>query len=317
MTPTLNIIIVNTNSGNQLRDCLNSIASTSKEGFCLNKVIVIDNASSDQSISGLENIDLPLLVLRNPNNRGLAVGWNQGANVGKADYLLFLNPDTRLFSDSLSKPLLFLEQAANQSIGILGDQLVDDQGIIQRICARFPTPNRFFHMMFGLDRIFPRAFPSHFMREWDHQESRDVDQIMGAFLLVRDSLFRALGMFDERFFVYFEEVDLSLRAKQSGHRSFYFAESKVFHKGGGETEKMKAFRLFISLRSRILYSYKHFSWLAATLVALGTLLIEPVTRLVLAVSQLSIEGVKETIEGYIRLWGVAPRLIGSGWRRRR
>src|ERR1043166_2907938 len=115
MGPSLSIILVNTNSGNQLRECLNSIVLTKKEGFSLNQVIIVDNASSDQSISGLEDLKLPLVVIRNSKNRGFAVACNQGASVTKADYLLFLNPDTRVFDDSLSKPLLFLEEAVHKN----------------------------------------------------------------------------------------------------------------------------------------------------------------------------------------------------------
>lgn len=307
--PSLSIVIVNWNTGDLLRDCVNSIVLASKEGFQLDKVVVVDNASSGGSFDGLNNFNLPLVILRNDENRGFSTACNQGADVTDADYLLFLNPDTRLFTDALSKPLKFLRKLENNNVGILGIQHVDEAGRIERTCARFPTARRFFFMMLGLNRLLPRTFPGHFMTEWDHKESRYVDQVMGSFFLVRGSLFRALGKFDERFFVYFEEVDFSLRATRSGYRSFYFAEAAAFHKGGGSSEKVKALRLFFSLRSRILYSYKHFSWLAATLVALGTLLIEPVTRLVLAVLQFSIEEIKETIQGYIHLWRVAPQLI--------
>jgi len=107
----LDIVIVNWNSGEQLKSCLESIVKTDKTGFELNKVVVVDNASSDNSLFGLEEIDLPLKIIRNSTNRGFAAACNQGAKESDADYLLFLNPDTVLFKDSLSKPIAFMEKS--------------------------------------------------------------------------------------------------------------------------------------------------------------------------------------------------------------
>src|SRR5207245_5442374 len=136
-----------------------------------------------------------------------------------------------------------------------------------RTCARFPTPRRFLSSILGLDRALPAMFPPHFMVEWNHEESQEVDQVMGAFFLVRRSVFEALGGFDERFFVYFEEVDFSLRARKLGWRTFYLSVAQAYHLGSGlVTKPAQAARLFYSLRSRILYAYKHFNGLAATFV---------------------------------------------------
>src|SRR5205823_7218964 len=135
------------------------------------------------------------------------------------------------------------------SIGIAGIQLLDADGRIARTCARFPTPGRFFSKMLGLDTILPAAFAPHFMVEWDHNHNREVDQVMGAFFLVRRSVFEALGGFDERFFVYFEEVDFSLRARKLGWRTFYLSVAQAYHWGSGPvTKPAQATRLFYSLR---------------------------------------------------------------------
>lgn len=307
----LDIIIVNWNAGNQLQDCLESIEAMHRDGFELNRVVVVDNASTDGSADCLEDIDLPLVVIRNVQNMGFAAACNQSAKDSKADYLLFLNPDTRLFKDSLIKPLAFMEQPENQQIGIVGIQLVDEIGRIARTCARFPTPVMFFSKMFGLDRLFPRYFPSHFMREWDHAETCEVDQVMGAFFLIRRKLFKNLGGFDERFFVYFEEVDLSCRANNAGWKTVYLADAQAYHKGGGTSEQVKSTRLFYSSRSRILYGYKHFNWLSATALMLGTLMLEPVARLGLATFNRSWLQVEETLKGYAMLWCAMPKLLIS------
>ena len=173
---------------------------------------------------GLEDFsDQPISVLYNDTNRGFAAACNQGAAGTQADYLLFLNPDTRVFPDSLWRPLEFLEQEENGKVGICGVRHVDDSGAFSTSCARFPTLKIFFGQMTGLSRIFPQWFPPHLMPESECLGSRDVDQIIGAFFLVRRALFEALSGFDPRFFVYFEEVDFSLRARHAGFRSYYLA----------------------------------------------------------------------------------------------
>ena len=310
MTASVDIIIVNWNAGGQLRDCLESINNAAnRDSFELSRVVVVDNASWDGSADGLEDLRLPLSVIRNTENRGFAGACNQGAKGSRADYLLFLNPDTYLNRDSLAKPLIFMEEAFNQNIGIVGIQLLDDDGKISRTCARFPTPGRFFSKMLGLDRIFPHVFPSHFMSDWDHRESRQVDHVMGAFFLIRRSLFEELGGFDERFFVYLEDLDFSFRARQAGWRSFYLVDAQAHHEGGGTSEQGRATRLFYSLRSRIFYGYKHFGWWAATGLRLGTLLLEPWLRAAFAVAMGSLVQLKETQKAYAMLWWNLPELI--------
>lgn len=306
---SLDIIIVNWNAIAHLRDCLESIKAMRGNGFKLNRVVVVDNASTDGSVDCVDDIDLPLFVIRNAQNRGFAAACNQGATDSRSDYLLFLNPDTRLFEDSLIKPLVFMEQPENQKIGITGIQLLDEDGRVARTCARFPKPAMFFSKMLGLNMLFPRQFPSHFMSEWNHEDTREVDQVMGAFFLIRRHLFETLNGFDEQFFVYFEEVDLSYRAKNAGWKTVYLADAKVYHKGGGTSEQVKATRMFYSLRSRILYGYKHFGWLSATPLMAGTLFVEPISRLALAVWKRSGREAKETIKGYVMLWCALPELL--------
>jgi N-acetylglucosaminyl-diphospho-decaprenol L-rhamnosyltransferase len=305
---TLDIIVTNWNSGQMLVDCLKSIFNVNMSGFDISRIVIVDNASSDRSVNGLNNINskLPLKLIKNPLNLGFAAACNQGARESAADYILFLNPDTTLSKDSIIIPLQFMTRPANESIGILGIQLLSGSGVVSLTCARFPSSIRYFIKMLALDRLFPNVFRSHFMSEWDHNDSRDVDQVMGAFFLVRRSLFEQLGGFDERFFVYFEEVDFSLRARKAGWRSHYLAEAQAFHKGGGTSEQVKAARLFYSMRSRILYGFKHFGCIPATCLMLATLFIEPISRIVYALTRRSGKEMIETIRGYLMLWRDSP-----------
>lgn len=319
MIPSLDIIIVNWNSGEQLYQCLDSIKKTERKEFAISNIFIVDNASTDGSVDTITsyNDDFPVQIIRNKENIGFAAACNQAAKYSRSKYILFLNPDVKLFRNSLTKPIAFLEQPENKMVGIVGIQLLDDYGCIARTCARFPIPSRFCLISLGLSKLFPKLFPDHFMREWNHRESREVDQVMGAFLLIRRSLFQQLGGFDERFFVYFEDVDLSYRAQKSGWKSFYLADAQAYHKGGGTSRQIKDRRLFYNLRSRILYSYKHFGWWSATAVTLMTLIVEPFTRLTWAAIRLSGNEIINTVKGYLLLWRATPAILKEAWRRGR
>ena len=121
-----------------------------------------------------------------------------------------------------------------------------------------PRQDLLFHQMLGLDRLWPHRFPSHFMTDWDYRENREVDQVSGAFFLVRRKVFEELNGFDERFFMYFEDLDFAYRAKQAGWRSFYLADAQAVHFGGGASYQVKGKRLYYVLNSRALYVAKHF-----------------------------------------------------------
>jgi GT2 family glycosyltransferase len=147
------------------------------------------------------------------------------------------------------------------------------------------------------------------MTEWDHRDSRQVDQVIGAFFLVRRSLFESLEGFDERFFVYFEEVDFSYRASQLGWSSFYLAEAQAHHREHGTTEQVKALRMFYSLRSRIQYVQKHFRKPASIGLTLATLLAEPFPRLLFTMWARPPRELLDVIGGYAMLWSNVPQLL--------
>ncbi|MCK4236351.1 MAG: glycosyltransferase, partial [Candidatus Krumholzibacteria bacterium] len=171
---SVDIIIVNWNTGRQLRECLESVSGADMEGVELGRVVIVDNASSDGSERGLDGIRLPLRIIYNRENRGFAAACNQGALGSCSDYILFLNPDTVLFRNSLAVPVVFMESEANERIGVVGIQLIGDDGQPDRACARFPTPARLFSRIVGLYRLSPRLFPSYRMADWDHAEDREV-----------------------------------------------------------------------------------------------------------------------------------------------
>ena len=147
---------------------------------------------------------------------------------------------------------------------------------------------------------------------WDHAQRRQVDNVVGAFFLVRLEIFTALRGFEERCFVYLEDLDFSYRACQPGWSSMYLANTQAFHAGGGTSNQIKARRLFYSLRSRLLYAFEHFSCIGAVGVLLATFLVEPLSRSALTLLRRSWAGLTATWATYGMLWRWLPRWVLEG-----
>jgi len=308
LAASLEIVIVNRNSGLQLFECLSSISAADKTGIELRQVCVVDDASTDDSLREITLMSLPLKILRNDVHTGYGASCNRGAAESDAKYILFLNTDTVLHPSSLIVPIRYLEQSGHSTVGIVGVQLLDDRGAVSRSCSRFPTFGRMLAIVLGLDRVLPSIFPRHQMAEWDHLETREVDQVIGAFMLVRRTVFEQLGGYDERFFVYMEDLDFSLRMRELGYRSVYLSTATAFHGGGGTSRRVKAESLFFLLRSRFQYAVKHFGKPRGLVILLATLGVEPVSRLVLTVWRRSWDDAWATLKAYARLWKELPRL---------
>lgn len=303
----IDVIVVNWNAGHQLRQCIESVIEFGGEN--VSSIVVADNGSSDgsaDSVVGLPKVQL----IRTGENLGFGKACNLGAMQTSSKYLLFLNPDAAIYSDTISNALTYIEAPANVGVGICGVQLIEESGHIARSCARFPTPYRLVLSTLGIDRVL--ASFGHFMAEWDHSETRLVDHVIGAFFLVRRDMFELLHGFDERFFVYLEDLDFSYRARQAGWKSVYLTSTRAFHAGGGTSNQVKARRLFYSMRSRLLYSFKHFSRFGALSVLMATLLLEPLSRSTLALSRGSWSSLKETWSAYRMLWRWLPQWAFKG-----
>jgi len=309
----VDIVIVNWNAGHQLRDCISSIRDL--HGDVLTRIVVVDNASSDDSLNGIEFLGIPVTIIRNESNFGFAAACNQGAAIATMPYLLFLNPDTRLYENSLDTPLSFMANPENAKIGICGIQLINESGQVDRSCARFPTPLIFLLQSVGLNKLPGlRRFSLH-RTDWDHATTRTVDHVIGAFFLVRRSLFEQLQGFDERFFVYLEDLDFSRRAHLNGWQSVYLTRAQAFHAGGGTSKQVKAARLFYSIRSRLLYGFKHFSPAAAWAVLAVTILLEPISRIVFSVVRANWRDAFYTLQGYRMLLQALPSTLRTAIRK--
>ncbi|MET0257198.1 MAG: glycosyltransferase family 2 protein [Methylobacterium sp.] len=304
----VDVVIVNWNAGDQLRACIRSLAASANAADL--HVIVVDNASADGSVVRLPGDGLVLTVLANRTNLGFGRACNQGAAAGRGGTLLFLNPDTEVSRDAIPRALTALRSVSNA--GIVGARLVDGAGTTHRTCARTPTARGLVANATMLDRLMPHLTHQHFMTDWDHADSRPVDAVMGAFLMIPRPLFEGLGGFDERYFVYFEDADLCVRVLAGGRSVNHAADAVVLHRGQGTTAQVKDRRLFYFLRSQVLYTQKHHGRVAALAVLAGACLGQIPIRILHALARRSPGEAAAVLRSGRMLVGATPRLLAAG-----
>ena len=189
-----------------------------------------------------------------------------------------------------------MEKPQNSKIAIIGAQMVGNYQNIVKSCSYFPNVSRFFFKSTGLDNFFKNK--GLLMKNFNHKKSIYVDQVIGAFFLIRKDVFFKLNGFDENFFLYFEEVDLSLRSYQLGYLSYFNSNVRCFHRGGVSSNNDKVNRQFNSLKSRIIYSKKHFSLFNYKLTVFITVIIEFIVRFFYSLLKVSINELKILILSY-------------------
>ena len=308
------VIIVNWNSAALLGECLRSVIGNGFQAGVVREVIVVDNASHDRSLSIAHQLAEahPIRIVSNDRNRGFAAACNQAASIAHGEYLLFLNPDCRLMPGALEAACRVLNAAP--SIGVVGVALESDDGQVSRSCYRFPNLCNFLYRITGLSFLSQR-FPDGSMRDWAHDCDRTVDHVIGAFYVVRAQEFRAIGGFDERFFVYLEDLDLSLRYRHGGQVCMFLASARSYHKGGGTSTRARAHRLFYATRSRILYAFKHFSAPEGWVHCAATVVIEPLARLFLLIAQARFAEVGEVLRGFAMVYRDLPSMLRTARRK--
>ena len=277
--PPIHVVVVNWNTGAHLRRCLESITHSDEVGVLVDRVSVVDNASHDGSIDGLDDHELPLEIIRNVTNIGFGAACNQGAGGSSAEYVLFLNPDTTLLPSTLRVVASFMN-TASADVDICGVTVTHADGSPAISCARFPTLRVLVGKSTGLDHLFPRVFPPHHLSAAETQDSRYVDQVIGAFFFVRRSLFDELDGFDSRFFLYYEEVDFARRAVARGRRSYLLTKTSIRHVENVSSAQAPVARLYHSLRSRRQYVLLHWKRWQERLLFVVTLALEFPARLV-------------------------------------
>ena len=260
----ISIIIVSYNVKYFLEQCLCSVMKGIDESSTTGsqwevEVFVIDNNSADGSIEYLENRFPSVHFIANKENAGFAKANNQALKVAKGEYILFLNPDTILPEDFLLRCIQFME--ANPDVGATGVRMIDGSGKFLRESKRgFPTSWASFCKLFGLTSMFPKSkvFSQYYLGHIDENTNHEVEALSGACMLVRREAIEKTGGFDERFFMYAEDIDLSYQISQLGYKNFYLADLTIIHFKGESTRKDSQYvRLFYSAMTR--FVDKHYT----------------------------------------------------------
>jgi len=252
----LSIIIVSWNVKNLLKDCLQSIFKF--QGNLELEVIVVDNASGDQTVEMVKKEFPKVKIIANINNLGFASANNQGIKASGGEYLLILNPDTKIMNDSLGKMLDFIKQ--NSQVGIAGFKHLNADWTLQPSVRRFPSFWPLFFILTKIYKIFPNlpSIQNYFAKDLDYKIAQPVDQVAGSCLLARKKTLEQIGLFDEKFFIWFEEVDLCKRAKAAGFEVWYAPVAEIIHYGGQSfNQKMTWEKQKLFFQSACYYLRKH------------------------------------------------------------
>ena len=295
------IIIVNWNTGELLMNCVKSLQGLSEEERGLiDEVIVVDNASTDRSIVKAQyivgkSINKPRVrFIMNERNVGFARANNLAIDrVLKKPgdfHVLLLNPDTEIRAGALHGMLQVLQ--GDKKIGVVGPRLINSDGSVQPSVRSFPSFGEFVYLLLKLNRVASksRRWQKYMRRDFDYAKQGSVDQIMGAAFLIRGVLTRSVGLLDERFWVWFEEVDYCKRVKQAGWDIVYTPEAEVMHYGGVSFNQLVSWKKTRPwLKSMMHYANKYFTayerivlWL---LLPIAFILIIPSSVLHLVIKQ--------------------------------
>ena len=256
----LSVIIVNYNVQHFLEQCLHSVLKASKNISV--EIIVVDNNSVDGSIQMLASrfADSGIHLIENKKNTGFSFANNQAIKISNGEYVLLLNPDTVVEEDTFVKVLAFIDD--HPDAGGLGVKMLDGRAKFLPESKRgLPTPAVAFYKIFGLSKIFNKSkiFGKYHLGFLDENKIHQVDILSGAFMLLRKSVLDKVGLLDEKFFMYGEDIDLSYRIILAGYKNYYFPETRIIHYKGECTKKSSINYVFVFYRAMVIFAQKHFS----------------------------------------------------------
>ena len=254
----LSVIIVNYNVEHFLEQCLYSVRRAMQNIEA--EVIVVDNNSIDGSNRMVKKKFPEVTLVENKDNRGFSVANNQGIKLSKGEYVLLLNPDTVVEDDTFSSIVDFMDE--HPEAGALGVKMVDGSGKFLPESKRgLPTPEASFYKMFGLSKLFPKSkrFSKYHVGYLDENEVHQVEILAGAFMLIRKSVLDEIGLLDETFFMYGEDIDLSYRVIKAGYKNYYFPKTRIIHYKGESTKKSSVNYVLVFYNAMVIFARKHFT----------------------------------------------------------
>jgi GT2 family glycosyltransferase len=255
-----------------LEQCLLSVREALKGMDA--EVFVVDNASIDGSVEMLREKFEEVRLIANKENVGFSKANNQAIRISKGEYILLLNPDTLVEEDTFVKVVNFMD--AHPEAGGLGVKMVDGKGNFLPESKRgLPTPSAAFYKIFGLSKLFPKSkfFSKYHLGYLPNNEINEIEVLSGAFMLMRKKALDEVGLLDEDYFMYGEDIDLSYRIIKGGYKNYYFPETRIIHYKGESTKKSSVNYVFVFYRAMVIFAKKHFSgknaWFFSLLINLA------------------------------------------------
>ena len=276
----LSIIIVNWNTADLLAQCLASIYTYPPN--CSFEVLIVDNASTDASVQMIREEFPQVELIESKVNLGFAGANNRAINRSAGRYILLLNPDTEVKAQAFDVLVHFLE--THSQVGAVGARTLNPDGSLQTSCYPTPTLFREFWRLFHLDVLW--AYGSYNMVGWSVNQAREVDVLLGACLLLRRVALNGVGLLDEDYFIYSEEVDLCYRLQKANWHLYWVPQAQIVHYGGQSTQQVAAEMFMRLYQGKLFFIRKHYGWLAGQayklillIIALARLLISPLAWL--------------------------------------
>lgn len=254
----LSVIIVNYNVKYFLEQCLHSVYKAIKNLPC--EVFVVDNNSVDGSCAMVKEKFPQVILIENKKNTGFSVANNQAIRLSKGEYVLLLNPDTVVQEDTFTKTVEFMDQTPDA--GGLGCKMIDGKGTFLPESKRgLPTPQVAFYKIFGLSKIFPKSkrFGRYHLGFLPNNQIHQIDVLAGAFMLMRKLVLNKVGLLDEDYFMYGEDIDLSYRITKGGYKNYYYPHTTIIHYKGESTKKGSINYVKMFYNAMIIFARKHFS----------------------------------------------------------
>ena len=252
----LSCIIVNYKNSEPLKDCLASLYQTAQRiDF---ETIIVDNSENDLGLQPLKELYPKAQFVSNSSNVGFAKANNQAAKIAQGKVLIFLNPDTILSDQAIDS--MYRYYCSHKETGVLGPKVVDPEGSLQYSCRRYPTLwTGLFNRYSILSRLFPenRFTSQYLMRDFNHNEIRQVDWLSGCCLMVSKNTFEKSHGFDENYFLFNEDVDLCRTIKQAGKEVIYFPEATITHQVSTSNSKTTA-RVIIQRHLGMMHYFKKY-----------------------------------------------------------
>jgi O-antigen biosynthesis protein len=253
----LNIIIVNYNVSALLEQCLITVIAACKDISA--QITVVDNNSTDNSVRMVQEKFPYVTLIQNKENKGFSAANNQAIKQAKGNYILLLNPDTVIPPDAIYKCISFMNE--HTDAGALGVKMLDGKGNFLPESKRgLPTPWVAFCKISGVYKLYKKSafFNEYYLGILNDDQTHEVPVLAGAFLFIRKSVLDKIGLLDEQFFMYAEDIDLSYRITQAGYKNYYYPEVNITHYKGQSSKQNRDLYIKHFYGSMILFYKKHF-----------------------------------------------------------